>query len=229
MIFTTHNIRLDNGNFTIPDYPYTADTFPWFVSLKDVLSSFYGEKKLRIVDLGCLEGGYSVELARIGHDVTGIEIRQKNFEKLQYVKTKVDLPNLRFVHDDALNWLKYGQFDVILCYGLLYHLDKPKQFIQGLQCDLALFHTHYACDNNRFKLSEYCENEGLRGKWYTEYAKDNQKEDAVLSSYDNKQSFWLTEESLLSTLQNKFKAVGKIYSNDHSEIMQDRGLFFGKN
>jgi tRNA/tmRNA/rRNA uracil-C5-methylase (TrmA/RlmC/RlmD family) len=54
----------------------------------------------RIVDLRCLEGGYTVELARAGLDVLGIEVWQSNFENCQRVKAATNLPNLAFSRDD---------------------------------------------------------------------------------------------------------------------------------
>jgi hypothetical protein len=40
--------------------------------------------------LGCLEGGYSVELARLGfREVVGIEVRKANFDKCRFVKERL--------------------------------------------------------------------------------------------------------------------------------------------
>jgi hypothetical protein len=39
-----------------------------------------GLRGKRIADLGCLEGGYAVEFARLGMNATGIEVRDSNFQ-----------------------------------------------------------------------------------------------------------------------------------------------------
>lgn len=57
----------------------------------------------RIVDLGCLEGDYTVEFARSGFDALGIEVRQGNFENCQRVKAGTNLSTLEFARDDVLN------------------------------------------------------------------------------------------------------------------------------
>jgi hypothetical protein len=53
------------------------ETDPRFVSARRVLETvFPGDKsKFRIADLGCLEGGYTVEFARMGFQALGLEVR----------------------------------------------------------------------------------------------------------------------------------------------------------
>jgi len=49
------------------------------------LNNYFKESeraKIKIVDLGCLEGGYSVEFARNGYDVLGMEIREINIQNV---------------------------------------------------------------------------------------------------------------------------------------------------
>lgn len=45
-------------------------------------------RKLRVVDLGCLEGGYAVEFAKLGFDTLGIDAREENIQKCNYVKKR---------------------------------------------------------------------------------------------------------------------------------------------
>src|SRR6202035_734455 len=100
--FTAHNIRLDDGTSTKPEIGDTIDQDPWFVSAKRLLSVVFPGPRagLRLVDLGCLEGGYSVEFARMGFNVLGLEIRESNFAACTYVKQKTHLPNLNFCCDN---------------------------------------------------------------------------------------------------------------------------------
>ena len=73
--------------------------------------------EIRIADLGCLEGGFAVEFARMGFQVVGIEVRENNIAACNYVKAHTSLPNLRFVHDSAWNIAQHGSFDAIFCCG----------------------------------------------------------------------------------------------------------------
>jgi len=149
--FTSHNIRLDNGSFTKPDVGYSMDANASFVSARRLLDTvFPGDKNhYRLADLGCLEGGFAVEFARMGFQVLGIEVREANIAACNYVKANTNLPNLEFIKDDARNIAKYGVFDVVFCCGLLYHLDKPKEFLNTLSAvttKLLILQTHFSTD-----------------------------------------------------------------------------------
>jgi SAM-dependent methyltransferase len=210
--FSAHNIRLDNGICTKPDLGFTMDSHTGLVSARRVLDCvFPGEKAcLRLADLGCLEGGYAVEFARMGFQVLGLEVRPTNFEACRYVKANTHLPNLDFVLDDAWNLPQYGQFDAIFCCGLLYHLDRPREFLNILAHVTKrslIVQTHFSTEVpvGKFNLSDISENEGLRGRWYTEYGSDGEfldRENRKFSSWGNHRSFWLTRESLLQAIQD---------------------------
>ena len=152
--FTSHNIRLDNGSFTKPDVGYSMDANASFVSARRLLDTvFPGDKNhYRLADLGCLEGGFAVEFARMGFQVLGIEVREANIAACNYVKANTNLPNLEFIKDDARNIAKYGVFDVVFCKGLLYHLDKPKEFLNTLSAvttKLLILQTHFSTDTKK--------------------------------------------------------------------------------
>src|SRR4051812_40267982 len=95
--FTAHNIRLDDGSFTYPEAP-TIDKMGDYLCVKNLLPVLFpgGWAGRRIVDLGCLEGGYATEFARLGLDSTGIEVRESNIANAEYIRSKTNLPNLRF-------------------------------------------------------------------------------------------------------------------------------------
>lgn len=230
--FTAHNIRLDDGTFTKPDVQFSMESYPWFISARRILETvFPGDKKhFRLADLGCLEGGYAVEFARIGFQVVGIDVREANIAACNYVKSKTNLPNLSFVQDDVWNIARYGKFDVIFCCGLLYHLDKPKQFLETLSSvttKLVILQTHFSTEiaktaeppsrlpalakkvvakvtGNKHNLSAVSENEGLAGRWYTEFPDEESFSQRAIhrwASWGNRQSFWIQREYLLQAIQ----------------------------
>ncbi len=121
-------IRLDNGHYTCPEIGFTIEEHPWFRSAAGLLSVvFPGDKtKIRVADLGCLEGGYTVEFARLGFQATGIEVRHNNFQACQYVKANTNLINLEYIRDDAWNVARYGPFDAVFCCGLSLSSRSPE-------------------------------------------------------------------------------------------------------
>jgi 2-polyprenyl-3-methyl-5-hydroxy-6-metoxy-1,4-benzoquinol methylase len=201
--FNFHNIRLDDGTFTKPDVGISTGENATFQSAKRIIDLVYPGKRnhLRVADLGCLEGGYTVEFARLGLQSLGLDVRQINIDACRYVQSKVNLPNLEFVLDDVWNIAKYGSFDVMFCCGLFYHLDNPRKFLDILAKAtnrVLILDTHISEARDapsliqprrlrRFvakilslkhnattthKLSYLTEHEGLRGRWFSEFLTD---------------------------------------------------------
>ncbi len=247
--FIAHNIRLDDGTFTKPDLTMSMVEYPWFVSARRVLETvFPGDKsKLRLADVGCLEGGYAVEFARMGFRVLGIEVRESNIAACRYVKSKTDLPNLEFAWDNALNIARYGVFDAVFCCGLFYHLDRPKQYLETVSSvtkKLLILQTHFCLsesEGTNYGLSAPSENEGLPGRWFTEYGDDDafsERDSAKSKSWDNYRSFWIQREYLLQAILDVgFDLVMEEYSSLKPNIaaslntghyqMDLRGTFIG--
>jgi hypothetical protein len=198
--FTSHNIRLDDGTYTKPDAGFSMDVHPWLLAAKRMLDvTFPGDKThLRIADLGCLEGGYTVEFARMGLHALGLDVRELNIEACRYVQSKLNLPNLEFALDDVWNIASYGVFDAVFCCGIFYHLDKPREFLNILSKvtkRLLILQTHFAeadappafirprrlrraiarvlplknTGTTTHKLSFLRENEGVPGRWMQEF------------------------------------------------------------
>lgn len=212
--FTAHNILLPDGSRTMPAHSNLLTDLPWFKSVHRILMLLYrdGLSRRSIADLGCLEGGYAAEFARLGMNSTGIEVRENNFRNCLHVAEKLKLPNLRFVRDDVWQLKRYAPFDVIFCNGLLYHLDSPRAFVALMgKCarDAVIINTHFAPRDasQSFTLSPATTHEGLPGRWYDEHNLDvvddlEELEALRWASWTNTASFWPTREALAQTLQD---------------------------
>jgi SAM-dependent methyltransferase len=84
----------------------------------------------RVLDIACLEGQYAIECALRGASVIGVEAREASLVKANFARDALGLTRLEFVRDDVRNLSveRYGEFDVIVCSGILYHLDTPDVF-----------------------------------------------------------------------------------------------------
>jgi len=220
--FTTHNVRLNDGTLTVSSDELSLERTPWFKSAERTLSLAFGGqlKGRKIVDLGCLEGGFAAEFARLGMDSLGIEARKCNYENCLVLKRGLNLPNLNFAHDTVWNLEKYGPFDAIFCCGLLYHLDEPRKFIQMMSrlCGKVLIlHTHYATGEGPglYNLSPITTHEGLPGSWFIDRPdgiSHDQIEGFRTASYENAKSFWVKKEYILQELaDNGFDTVYEQY------------------
>lgn len=232
--FIAHNIRLDDGTRTMPDQPYLLEDISIVPATRRLLElALGGDLRGRsIVDVGCLEGGHTVEFARAGMVATGIEVRETNFAACRYVKENLSLDNLHFVRDDATNIANYGPFDAVFVCGLLYHLDQPLKFLSDAASvcrRVMILHTHIAHRTETparsfHNLSELAENEGAVGRWYGEYGNVTveQLESMREASWANHRSFWPTKEYLLNAMrQLGFATVVECFDcmNDITEEM----------
>lgn len=103
-------------------------------SKRDLLQTFVpdlvrAEKLQSALDAGCGLGFFSGYLASMGLNVVGFDARLSNVAEA----TKRN-PRLEFhvydVEDSAV--LQLGSFDLVLCLGLLYHLENPFRAIRNL-------------------------------------------------------------------------------------------------
>lgn len=222
--FTAHNIELSDGTQTLPGAPLIGAE-PTSVSYLRTLRLLC-PPPARVADLGCLEGGYAVALARAGYDVLAIEGQEGNYATCRWVADRVALPNLSFVLDDVRNLRRHGTFDAVLCAGLLYHLDQPVAFLRLLgevTRTLLLLTTHYATEGGRerdvYPLSaELVEHEGRLGRWFDEPP-------SAWSAVGNPRSFWLERRHLLQAVIEagfplvfeQFDVLGDVVANRDDE------------
>jgi SAM-dependent methyltransferase len=208
MTFTAHNIMLPDGP-TMPSLGWFIADSPLTKSALAVMRIALGDLMGKsVADLGCLEGGYTAEFARHGMEALGIEVRESNLANCALVKEALGLDNLEFKQDDVWNLQNHGPFDAIFCSGLLYHLDNPAAFIRLMgerARRVCIIHTHFAREDDieAFpSLSPLTTHEGFDGRWYHEHdAKTKEElESFKWTSWENKQSFWLTRAGIMQSL-----------------------------
>jgi SAM-dependent methyltransferase len=204
--WTAHNLRLADGVFTIGPEP-AGDEVKLRRVTQTVADLCGGDLHgVRVLDLACLEGMYALELAKRGAAVMAVDGREVNLAKVRLaaralgVAIDVQLGDVRDLSRD-----RHGTFDVVLCLGLLYHLDAADlfPFVQRLAevCDKALIVDTHTPDSQteerRYDGHPYT------GRVLVEHAPDATEEDrlrAVWSSLDNPFAFALTKPSLVRLL-----------------------------
>lgn len=202
--WTSMSIHLGGDTYTLPPAPDARLRL-----LVQVASDLAGKpiSQLRVLDLACLEGHYAIEFALQGAEAVGIEYRAESVDKASFVKDYLHLDHLTFCQDDVRNLSreKYGEFDVVICSGILYHLDAPDVFhfvrrILEVCTRLAIFDTHVALhaeDTVDF------ENQRYSGAWFQEHdesADQATKLKNLWASVDNNWSFWPTPASLSNSV-----------------------------
>jgi len=185
---------------------------------------------LRVLDLACLEGLYAIEFARHGASALGIEAREANLQKARFVKEVLKLDKLDLVQDDVRNLSseRYGMFDVVLCLGILYHLDAPDvfEFVHQMSqvCTRCLIlDTHISC---AAQVQVSHGSHQYSGHFYTEHQKSatpEEKEKNLWASIDNLKSFWPTRPSLYNLLAHAgFTSVFECHNPPQAAKPADR-------
>lgn len=203
--WTDHNIHISDGLYTIGEDAVSTRLRRIVQIVADVSSEPLAS--LRVLDLACLEGLYAIELARQGAQAVAIEGREANVEKVRFVKNALGLDNLTVSQDDVRNLSreKYGEFDVVLCLGILYHLDAPDvfQFVENIgrvTRRFAVFDTYVA---NASKERRSYGGKTYWGREVEEHSPDDSAEQRLSrlwNSLDNPKSLWITRHSLFNLL-----------------------------
>ena len=223
--FSAHRIELSPGVWTTAeggDDPLDAESTRILVDRAG--GSLAGK---RVLDVGCLEGGYTVTFARLGaRESVGLDIRESNLQRCRFLQEQLGLDNVRFVKQDAktVSPDTLGTFDAVFASGLLYHLDDPVDFLRrayDLTTDLLLLDTHVA---SPYAWAHACSDRLTARTWGDRsyagrlmydcpaHLTPEQVDRLHWASFGNATSFWLTEESLVQALWDVgFPYVSKAY------------------
>jgi SAM-dependent methyltransferase len=179
--------------------------------------------KCHILDLGCLDGIFSLEFAKHGASTIGVEIREANIKKAIFCKEALELHNLEFRQDDVRNISleSYGRFDAIVCSGILYHLPAADAAdlinrMYDMVNRVFVIDTHVALEPvERFVYGgdEYW---GFVVREHSDDATPEEKAKALWASADNPTSFWFTRPSLINILNKAgFSSVYECFIPAH--------------
>ena len=185
-----------------------------------------GCRRARVIDLGCLEGAFSIELARRGaKHVLGVEARQLSVDRCNLVGDLLGLTNVSFRCADLHDELRRAPdgFDAVLATGILYHLPDPAASLNAIRAacrGFALVDTHVAvlegpthhCSEDLTELQSGAQS--YRGRTFWEYdvtATDADLQAYTWAAYGNPESFWPLEDDLVRMIDDAgFSRVSKI-------------------
>jgi SAM-dependent methyltransferase len=216
--WTAHNVHLGHGVFTLGiDRPYLK-----LQRLLQTAADVCGQpvERLRVLDLACLEGGFAIEFARHGATVLGIEGREANLAKAVFAKNVLGLENLSFELGDVRNLSRerHGTFDVVICAGILYHLDAPDVF--AFMKRIGEVCTRVAIVDTSVSLrpveAKNFEGRTYWGRSFPEHEPDTSEAQRLANlwgSLSDTSSFWLTRASLINLLRDAgFTSVMEVLS-----------------
>ena len=164
-------------------------------------------KGLRVLDLGCGEGGFALELGKQGAEVVALEGRPALAEKAEFARDALGLRQVSIVRGDArrLTAEEYGFFDVVLALSILDRLDAPAVFdvakrLASVCKGFALVEARLAASPRAAHVFDGATYRGAPRREHAAGASRAQRLQAADRSLDNERSFLLTRTSMLSLL-----------------------------
>lgn len=137
------------SGFKFGGHWYGGDYHPTEDGRLDLFRNFFPQAKT-VLEVGCLEGGHSVQLRELGvTKVIALEGRETNIRKAEFIRTCYGYNefDIRFIHGDAdkFDFSSIVKVDAILCIGVLYHLVNPTNVIKQMSkiSDNLFIWTHY--------------------------------------------------------------------------------------
>ncbi len=215
--WTDHNVHLGGDLYTISKSRRNIKLQRIAQVVQDLARKPIAE--MGILDLACLEGQYAIEFARRGARAVGIEGREANIEKARFAKRVLGLENLELIQGDVreLSVERHGKFDVVLCLGILYHLNAPDVFafierIAEACTDFAVFDTYLSLGPKQsysYKSRQYW---GREIREHPTELGDSGKLAKLWSSLNNTNSTWITKRTLVKMLlQLGFTSIYECY------------------
>lgn len=135
--------------------------------VKKLVSLFSPEwfKGKRILELACAYGNIGLYLKQLGANVTFADARQ---EHLDVVRTKDSTANTMLIDQD-LNWNIGQRFDMVIHFGVLYHLDNWQQDLASViqHTNLVVLESAVADTSDDFEVKIAEEPEGGQNAYNT--------------------------------------------------------------
>ena len=228
-----HNVSLPYGLFTRGPEP-TGDNHRVLKFLQVTADTLRRPLAgLRVLDLGSGEGLYALEFGRHGADVLGLELRDNHLGRAEFSRAALQLSNVRFEKGDVREATleRYGRFDLVICSGILYHLDRPACFdflknLRRLCSGLMIVDTRIALTT---QVEAKYEGRAYGGALYREHAEGAtaaQKEAELGASIDNDESFWFTRHALVNFMADVgFTSVSEVLAPVPLQLRTDRATF----
>lgn len=130
-----------NHNFTLPgnietragDFKSPAKNYNKLKRLEEVFAAIDLNNKM-VLDIGCNEGFFTLEMANRGATVTGLDVDEVRLEKAEFIRALLSPTNSinflckNFLSDDV----NVGCADVVLCLGFLHRVPDPISAISKL-------------------------------------------------------------------------------------------------
>jgi 2-polyprenyl-3-methyl-5-hydroxy-6-metoxy-1,4-benzoquinol methylase len=114
--------------------PYSADPddYPTSLLTQLTLRLIRDREPGRALDLGAGEGADSIRLARMGYTVTAVDVSEVAGEKTKTFAADAGV-DVNVVTADVGEYRPEGQFDIVICNGVLHYIRDKARVIRRIQ------------------------------------------------------------------------------------------------
>jgi SAM-dependent methyltransferase len=113
-------------------YSADPDLYPTSLLTQMTLRLLSGRPAGRALDLGAGEGSDAIRLALLGYHVTAVEISKIGADKIRRFADKEGV-DLKVEVGDVRKYQPDGEFDVIICNGVLHYIQDKHAVIQKMK------------------------------------------------------------------------------------------------
>jgi SAM-dependent methyltransferase len=113
-------------------YSSRAEDYPTSLLTQLTLRLIRGRDPGRALDLGAGEGADSIRLAKMGYKVTAVDISEVATEKIRQFATEAGV-DISVETADISEYYPEGEFDVIICNGVLHYIRDKDSVLDRIQ------------------------------------------------------------------------------------------------
>ncbi len=163
-------------------YSTDSEAYPNSLITQMTLRALDGRPPGRALDLGAGEGSDAIRLARLGYQVEAVEISDVAAQKIEQFAEEAGVA-VRICVADISSYHIQGEYDVIICNGVLHYLadDRKVRVVSGMQAAtkigginvISMWSDYTAVPACHDRVSSYCDSEdGLVIGYYKSWAKN---------------------------------------------------------
>jgi SAM-dependent methyltransferase len=115
-------------------YDLDPDAYPLSLLAQQTLRALKGRTAGRALDVGAGEGADAIRLAKLGYEVDAVEVSSVGAKKIQWFAEEAGVHGrLRVFSSDVLDFRPDGQYDVVICNGVLHYIEDKHSVIELMQ------------------------------------------------------------------------------------------------
>jgi 2-polyprenyl-3-methyl-5-hydroxy-6-metoxy-1,4-benzoquinol methylase len=113
-------------------YELDPNAYPYSLLTQQTLRLLKGRPQGRALDLGAGEGSDAIRLALLGYEVHAVEVSTIGAKKIRNFAQEANT-KLRVTAIDIRDFTPDGQYDVVVCNGVLHYVKDKKSVISLMQ------------------------------------------------------------------------------------------------